>query len=35
MLQPTNSDGFHDNTAAPVAVSGHYADSVDDIVGYS
>jgi len=34
-LQPTNSDGLHDSTTATITVSGHYADSVDDIVGYS
>ena len=34
-LQLTDSDGLHDSTAAPIAVSGHYADSVNHIVGYS
>jgi len=34
-MQPTNSDGLHDSTAAPIAVCSRYADSVDDIVGYS
>ena len=34
-LQLTDSYGFHDSTAAPIAVSGHYADSVNRVVGYS
>ena len=35
LLFLTNSDGLHDSTAAPIAVSGHYADSVIHIVGQS
>ena len=31
----TNSDGIRDSTAAPIAVTGHYANSVIHIVGYS
>ena len=31
----TNSDGFHGSTAAPIAVGGHNADSVHQIVGHS
>ena len=31
----TDSDGLNDRAAAPIAVSGHYADSVEHIVGYS
>jgi len=34
-MQLTNSNCLHDSTTATIAVSGHYADSVHHIVGYT